>query len=73
MVDGDFRRGNISVSGMSPSNSVLFALDNRDAPFDRAYLVFDGAPEPRVVYAGSEVSEFEDLHAYLTSWLRTLA
>lgn len=73
MLDGDFRRRNVSVAGMSPSNSVLFALDNRRAPFDRAYLVFGGAPEPRIVYAGSEVSEFADFHAYLTSWYQTLS
>lgn len=72
VLDGDFGRGNLSVPGMSRSNSVLFALDNRASPFDRAYLVFDASPEPRVVYAGSEVSEFEDLHAYLLSWYRTL-
>lgn len=73
MLEGDFGRNNIAVSGMTVSNSVLFSLDIRDAPVDRAYFVFGNTPEPRVVYAGSEVSVFEDLHAYLESWQQTLA
>lgn len=73
MVEGDFDRKNISVDGMIVSNSVLFSLDNRDSPFDRAYFVFGSAPEPRIVYAGSEVTVFENIQEYLESWLRTLS
>lgn len=52
---------------------MLFALDDPDAPFERAYFAFHGRAEPQVVYAGSEISVFDDLAGYLESWLQTLS
>ena len=72
MVLQDTRGGRIQLEGMNERNSVLFSVDNLQAPFDRAYFVFLGKPEPAVVYAGSEVSVYDDLMEYLESWKASL-
>lgn len=52
---------------------MLFAVDNRATPFERAYFITCAAAEPRIVYAGSEVSVFDDLAGYLESWHQSLS
>ncbi|UFU07463.1 hypothetical protein [Ruania halotolerans] len=73
MLAADCAPGFLTTSGLSPSSIVLFAIDDRDAPFERAYFNVDGGGEPQVVYAGSEVSVFDDLAGYLQSWLDSLS
>ncbi|SOD62879.1 hypothetical protein SAMN06297387_10842 [Streptomyces zhaozhouensis] len=72
MIVSDTAPGFLTPAGLTPSSTVLFALDDQDAPFERAYFTFDGRAEPQVVYAGSEVSVFDDLTGYLESWRQTL-
>ncbi|SEE12287.1 hypothetical protein [Ruania alba] len=72
MITADIAHQDLQIPGLAPSTAVLFALDNRESPFERAYFVFD-ISEPRVVHAGSEISVFDDLTGYLESWRRSLA
>lgn len=72
MIVSDTTPRALTPAGLTPSSTVLFALDDLDAPFDRAYFAFDGRAEPQVIYAGSEISIFDDLIGYLESWQKTL-
>ena len=72
MLRKDTRDGTVALAGMNEGNTVLFSVDDVDAPFDRAYFVFLDDPEPAVVYAGSEVSVHRDLLEYLEGWITTL-
>lgn len=72
MIDADLG-GTLDVAGMSASTTALLAIDDAQAPFDRAYLVFGPGEEPRVVHAGSEVSVHDCLADYLSGWLVSLS
>ncbi len=73
MIAADTTPGALTAGGLSPSSIALFALDDPGAPFERAYFVFGDREEPQVLYAGSEVSVFDDLAGYLESWVESLS
>lgn len=66
MIRNDISNG---ILKSDPSQYSLFAVDDLDQPFQRAYLQQkNGGSELSVIDAGSEIKEFSDVEEYVTFW-----
>lgn len=73
LIDADFDRGLLLVDEATKANSVLFAYDDLNAIFQRAYIVFTDPLNYFVLDAGSEIARYDTIGDYLAFWKDVVA
>lgn len=64
--------GSDQIANAGTENVALFAVDDPEQPFQRAYFVFGDRVEPEVCDLGSEHVSYASLEEYLEFWARVM-